>query len=374
MRPGFALLLLCPTLAAAAVRSGDANGDLERTAEDVELVITELFDGDSNRTLDLAAGAVAAANGADANDDGRVDAADLALLPALLRAPLWTERAPLPEPRQEVGVAECDGAVYVVGGLDGRARVVDTVESYDPDTGLWREVAPLPERLHHVPVAAANGKLYSLGGLGPTGFTPSALTFAYDPQTDTWTRLADQPSRRGAGAAAAIDGRIYVAGGLRGGSVADFAVFDTDTGEWTVLPPMPTARDHLGAAVVGGLFYAVAGRAGSSLFDVVEVYDPAANRWTRSVPIPTARGGLAVVALRGRIFALGGEGNPGDPLGIFHEVETFDPDLRAWEQLPPMAVGRHGIGAAALRGRIHVPGGAIVQGFGAVTTHDALLP
>jgi hypothetical protein len=35
-----------------------------------------------------------------------------------------------------------------------------------------------------------------------------------------------------------------------------------------------------------------------------------------------------------------------------------------------MAAPRHGIGAAVLGERIFVPGGAAVQGFGAVDTHQ----
>jgi hypothetical protein len=35
---------------------------------------------------------------------------------------------------------------------------------------------------------------------------------------------------------------------------------------------------------------------------------------------------------------------------------------------------RHGIGAAVVGDRIWVPGGATVQGFGAVTTHDVFTP
>jgi hypothetical protein len=37
-----------------------------------------------------------------------------------------------------------------------------------------------------------------------------------------------------------------------------------------------------------------------------------------------------------------------------------------------MPTPRHGMGAAATGGRLYVPGGATVQAFGAVATHEIL--
>lgn len=369
------LALLGFTLTAnAAVRAGDADGDQQLDLADVGATIRELFDGDGNGVDQVAMGDYRGAAGADANDDALVTAADVAFLPALLVAPYWESSAPLRSPRQELGVAELDGRIYTVGGLDTAAFAVATVERFDPDSGTWEAVASLPTRLHHVPVAATGGKLYSLGGLGPFGFAASSLVFAYDPQLDQWSARAPLPLARGAGAAAVIDGKIYVAGGLRAGSsVADFAVYDPQADQWTTLAPMPTARDHLGAAAIDGIFYAVSGRV-SALLDAVEAYDPAVGTWHTVAPIPTARGGLAVTALRGRLFAIGGEGNPADRFGIFPQTEAYDPSTDRWESLPDMLTPRHGIGAAALRGRIYVPGGATIQGFAASAAHDILLP
>jgi hypothetical protein len=67
----------------------------------------------------------------------------------------------------------------------------------------------------------------------------------------------------------------------------------------------------------------------------------------------------------------GGEGNAAAPSGNFPQVELYDPRADRWEALAPMPTPRHGIGAAAFDGRIFVPGGATVQGFGAVNVHEA---
>lgn len=286
----------------------------------------------------------------------------------------WESLAPLPQRRQEVGVAELDGRIYVVGGFNDAGQVVDTVESYDPSTDAWLTAAPLPRPLHHVTAAAVGGRLYAIGGLRTLAFTAVGSLYAYDPATDAWQSRATLPRARGAAAAAVIDGLIYVAGGLRGVSIADFAVYSPGSNSWTVLDPVPTARDHLGAAAINGTFYAVGGRAGGHLFNVLEAYDPLSASWTTRQPMPTARGGLAVAALGGHLFTFGGEGNPQNPLGTFPQTETYDPSTNRWEMLPDMPTPRHGTAAAAYGDRIFVPGGATLQGFGASAANEALRP
>ena len=54
------------------------------------------------------------------------------------------------------------------------------------------------------------------------------------------------------------------------------------------------------------------------------------------------------------------------------ELEAYTPD--SWEALEPMPTPRHGTGAAELDGVIYVPGGATMQAFGAVDTHEAYVP
>jgi N-acetylneuraminic acid mutarotase len=289
------------------------------------------------------------------------------------RTPAWESLAPLPAPRQESGVAELDGRVYVLGGFDVRGPV-NTVEVYDPASDEWTGVAPLPQALHHVAAAAVGGRVYAIGGLLTLAFTAVNNVYAYDPAADMWQPRAGLPAARGAAAAAVIGGRIYVAGGYRGGrSVDDFAVYDPMRNEWTDLPRMPTARDHLTAGAIGGIFYAAGGRAGA-LFDALEAFDPVTGEWETLAPMPTARAGLAGAVFGGRLYTFGGEGNRQDPQGIFPQTEAYDPLNDEWQALPDMPVPRHGMGAAAVGNRIFVPGGATRQGFLASDANEALRP
>ena len=78
--------------------------------------------------------------------------------------------------------------------------------------------------------------------------------------------------------------------------------------------------------------------------------------------------------LRGCLYALGGEGNAASQSGVFPQVEAYDARADRWESLAPMPTPRHGIGAAVVGDRIWVPGGATLQGFGAVPTHEVFTP
>jgi N-acetylneuraminic acid mutarotase len=290
----------------------------------------------------------------------------------------WVPLAPLAAgARQEHAVVALANEVFVLGGFDGSARILDTVEAYDPSSDAWRgDVARLPVAMHHVNAAVVEGRIHVVGFL--TGdFVADGRVFTYDPTEDAWTAGMPMPpgTERGASGVAVLAGRIHVAGGLRDGTVSDFSAYDPATGQWEILPDLPAPLDHLAAAAFGGRFYALAGRAGGVLSAAVYEYDPASRSWRRRADMPTARGGVAGALLGGEIFVVGGEGNPEPGSGgVFDDNEAYDPASDTWRTHAPMRTPRHGMGAAALGERLYVPGGATVQGFGATAVADAFDP
>lgn len=286
----------------------------------------------------------------------------------------WQTLAPIPSAVQEVGVAEVDGLVYVVGGFNAAGQSVNTVTRYNPATNTWQAVPdlPAPSPLNHVGAASVGGVLYVIGGL-LQNFAPVSSVYAFDPAANQWMTRAPLPTARGAMGVAVIDDKIYAAGGLPAARSNDFAVYDPALNSWTILPPMPTGRDHLAAGAVNGKFYAISGRR-PGLLAAVEEFDPATMQWRSRSPIPTARAGIAAAVVHGRIYVFGGEGNPANALGIFDDVEEYDPAFDRWRVLDAMTLARHGIGAAVVAGRIHIPAGGPRQGFGTTTHNDAFTP
>jgi N-acetylneuraminic acid mutarotase len=267
----------------------------------------------------------------------------------------------------------------VIGGFDGVGRV----EAYDIPANEWNTVANLPRPRNHLGAAAIGDFVYSVGGFVGNGFTPADEVYRFDPERNTWREVAPLPSRRGALAVAVVNGQLHAVGGdgfesaedNTRSNVARHDVYDPDTDEWTQLPPLPSARNHLAAAGFDGRLYVVGGRfdgGGSTNSAALERYDPSTREWATLRPMPTARSGLAAAVLNGRLVVVGGEVNPNDPDGVFPQVEVYDFATDTWESLDPMAVPRHGIGAAAVGELFYVAGGATRAGFGATDHHDAL--
>src|SRR5215472_8104520 len=70
----------------------------------------------------------------------------------------WTQKAPTPAVRSEVAAAAVGDKLFALGGgVAGKA--VPRNEEYDPATNRWRERAPLPQPRDHLGVAVLNGKI-----------------------------------------------------------------------------------------------------------------------------------------------------------------------------------------------------------------------
>lgn len=81
-------------------------------------------------------------------------------------------------------------------------------------------------------------------------------------------------------------------------------------------------RVALAVTVLNGKLYAVGGMAGEVL-RVNEEYDPVTDTWRERAPMPTARHGLGAAAVGGKIYVIGGGVKPDASKSGLNEV--FDP-------------------------------------------------
>ncbi len=202
----------------------------------------------------------------------------------------WSTKAPMPTPRCYPGVGVVKGILYVVGGMtvpgEGFTTTV-TVEAYNPLTNTWRTVAPLPTPRTHVAVAQANGLLYAIGGLNPSlGYIDRVD--AYNPETNRWHRVAPMPTPRSVFATGVVNGVIYTAGGngsvsssgcaLAGGICSVVEVYDPRSNAWERAAPLTTPRYATAGGVIEGVFYVAGGLyspgAGTVALNSVERYSP----------------------------------------------------------------------------------------------------
>jgi hypothetical protein len=290
----------------------------------------------------------------------------------------WIDAPALPAPRQEIGVVAFADEIWVLGGFDDQGRVVPDVFIFEPTAGVWRAGPALPTPMHHANVAVAAGRIWVLGFLTGLDFRADGRAYVYDPAVGAWHDAPPLPAGqvRGASGVAVLDDGVHLVGGLAGGQAVRLHTrFDPTTGLYSPRAEAPRSVDHVAAGALQGRLHLVGGRARniSAHTDAHDIYDPIADAWSSGPPLPTSRAGGAAVTLGERLYVFGGEGAR-NPSGVFAEAEAFDVQTERWTRLTPMGRPRHGNGAAAAFGRIHIPGGAPVEAFGAVADHEIFDP
>ena len=78
----------------------------------------------------------------------------------------------------------------------------------------------------------------------------------------------------------------------------------------------------IAAAVLDGKIFVFGGEATTGTFNQVEAYDPRTDTWNPWAPMPTARHGLGAAAVGGRIFVISGGPRPGGSYSALNEVFT----------------------------------------------------
>ncbi|GAB1309813.1 hypothetical protein MFIFM68171_00023 [Madurella fahalii] len=307
-------------------------------------------------------------------------------------AQTWIDLASIPVgPIQEhTTVLLSDSQLATVGGLVRNGSTSNILLLYDIPSNAWKQGAPTPIVLNHPNTAVVDGKIYVLGGLTGTWVWPAARTaWVYDPQNDRWSPLAAMSAAdaRGSAATGVYNGTIYLAGGILAGNgptVDTVSAYHIASDTWISVPEqaahLPAARDHMAYAQIGTKLYILGGRenGGQNVKDTVFILDLAnlsAGWKTSAAKMPTARGGLTGAAVGTKLYKFGGEGNQApNSMGIFNQTEMYDSVTDSWAKLPPMKVPRHGTSAVVRKGKVYIPGGAVVQGAGGTDVFDAFIP
>ncbi|KAF9871387.1 kelch repeat-containing protein [Colletotrichum karsti] len=310
----------------------------------------------------------------------------------------WVNLASIPSPRQEHGTTAIGNTtIAILGGITPSGNGTDTTDLfqlYDIATDTWRTASPAPVKINHPNIAAVNNKVYLLGGLvvGPVvegltmNWVATKSSYVYDVSADSWTEAAPMPNgtERGSSVVGVYDDLIILAGGMTvlmtgyQDAVDSVIAYNTTSDSWQRLPmaaaELPESRQHSSGTVVDDTFYVVGGRRYGQLNhrDTVFSLDlrNMTSGWQTSPGhMPTARGGLNGGAVGSKFYVFGGEGNVNSVTGVFNQSEVYNVETQQWAELELMPTPRHGTQAAAVGGRVYIPGGGLQQDGKAVTVN-----
>jgi N-acetylneuraminic acid mutarotase len=197
----------------------------------------------------------------------------------------WKALAPLPGKRGSPVAVEVSGRIYVIGGAipepgskevairpTRAARSVGTNQMYDPETNKWTERSPMPTPRNHAFAGAVDGKIYVIGGRLTSPFITVASNLdvveEYNPATNLWGESGartQMPTARSGGGWTTYNGKIYVGGGEIQtrqllGAFRALEAYDPAANAWTILPSMPLPRHGVAVAVLGNKIHFVSGK------------------------------------------------------------------------------------------------------------------
>ncbi|MBR0458477.1 MAG: hypothetical protein IJJ26_04510 [Victivallales bacterium] len=141
--------------------------------------------------------------------------------------------------RDSYGTVVVDGTIYIIGGMDGTS-VLDTVETYDPETTSWTTLdATLNTgRADFATATTADGTIYVFGGYDNEGNIVDTIEAYAD---GAWT-VCETPFPEevgglvGAQAIAVADNLIWIFGGYDASWNLITAVYEFDTEAGTITP------------------------------------------------------------------------------------------------------------------------------------------
>jgi len=203
----------------------------------------------------------------------------------------------LPAATHDAAAALAGSVSYLFGG--GQAVSTDSIVRIDPGTGRASPAGTLGEPLSDLGAANLDGTVYLVGGYTGSRFATAVLRFRPGRSPTVVTRL---PSGLRYAGVAARGGKIYVAGGLTtaGNSRAVFAV-DPVRRSVSRVATLPAPLAHVALAPLGSRLLLVGGGSRSVLS-----IDPSAGTVRVVARLPQALADPAAVAQQGNVFVLGG--------------------------------------------------------------------
>jgi DNA-binding CsgD family transcriptional regulator/N-acetylneuraminic acid mutarotase len=123
---------------------------------------------------------------------------------------------------------------------------------------------------------------------------------------------------------------------------------------WNAMAAMPTARSRLAAAYSEGKIYAIGGDTGDGATGIVEEYDTSVNGWRVKNPKPIPVHNVGAAAIGGKVFVPGGYTLDGEAIA---DLEIYDPSEDSWGRGAPLPTPLCAYAIASVGDKLYVFGG-----------------
>lgn len=124
---------------------------------------------------------------------------------------------------------------------------------------------------------------------------------------------------------------------------------------WSQKASLPLARSGLANAVYEDYIYLIGGKTAAGVTGQLEAYQPANDRWTTLAPKPTPVSEIGAAAIGGKIFVPGGLLASGQPSDV---LEFYDPRTNQWEVRTSLPEKVSGYALAQMEGKLYLFGGS----------------
>ncbi|XP_073977102.1 kelch like ECH associated protein 1 [Rhodnius prolixus] len=256
----------------------------------------------------------------------------------------WTTLATLSIPRSGLGGAFLKGVFYAVGGRNnspGCSYDSDWVDRYDPARNVWRPCSPMSVLRNRVGVGIVDGMIYAVGGSAAAEYYNTVEK--YNPEEDRWYNVKPMNQKRLGVGVAVVNRLLYAVGGFDGEiRLKSVECYHPETDTWWDIPDMAVPRSGAGVASIGQYIYVVGGYDGTRQLETVERYDTEKQIWQFMAPLSKARSALSVSVIDNKIYALGGY----DGQEFVPTVEIYDPSADQWIDGVSMTSARSGHASA----------------------------
>ncbi len=265
-----------------------------------------------------------------------------------------------------------NGKVLVAGGYNGNIGFVDEAELYDPASGTWSDAGSIGARWAQTATLLPNGKVLLAGGRAiqeEPGFTSAKL---YDPSTGVWSDTGSLNTGRAFHSATLLpNGKVLVSGGETFDSydytlvsMKSVEIYDPATETWSTEASLTDARAyHTSMLLPSGDVLVTGGlsfAARGELVGSTELYDPTSGSWSGTGALSTSRQSQTATILKsGKVLVAGGGGSSGPVTS----AELYDMTAGTWSSTGSLTTARGNHTATLLiNGNVLVVGGEGTSG------------